>query len=51
MNDLIYLMSTLTDVNGKILAPNACDEVDEVTEEERKMYELIDFDLVSTFHI
>lgn len=45
MNDLVYLMSTLTDVNGSILAPGVSDEVAPVTEKELKSYEDIDFDV------
>ena len=47
MADLVYLMSTLTDVNGKILVPGALDEVAPLTEEEKKIYDDIDFDVVS----
>jgi len=45
MADLVYLMSTLSDVNGKILVPGALDEVAPLTEEEKKIYEDIDFDV------
>jgi len=45
MNDLIYLMSKLVDVNGKILAPGVSDEVVKLTDKEIKAYEQIDFDV------
>ncbi|KAK3716780.1 hypothetical protein RRG08_012051 [Elysia crispata] len=44
MNDLIALMSTLTDVNHKILIPGIYDSVQELTDEERATYDPIDFD-------
>jgi len=44
MNDLVHLMSKLADVNGKILIPGVNDTVADVTEDELKTYEKIDFD-------
>ncbi|XP_005092269.1 cytosolic non-specific dipeptidase isoform X1 [Aplysia californica] len=44
MNDLIYLMSQLADVEGQILVPGVYDSVRELTEEEEKTYGPIDFD-------
>ncbi|XP_070562901.1 cytosolic non-specific dipeptidase-like [Ptychodera flava] len=44
MTDLIGLMNTLVDKNGKILIEGVNDTVAEVTEEERKLYKDIDFD-------
>jgi len=45
MNDLVYLMSKLVDVNGKILVPGVCDDVAPLTDEERKAYDSIEFDM------
>jgi len=45
MNDLVYLMSQLADVNGNILIPGVCDTVKPVTPEELKTYDAIDFDV------
>lgn len=45
MADLVYLLNTLVDVNGKILIPGVLDEVAPLTEAEKKMYETIDFDV------
>ncbi|KAK6190458.1 hypothetical protein SNE40_002321 [Patella caerulea] len=44
MTDLIKLMSSLVDVNGKILIPNVYDTVKPLTPEESQLYEPIDFD-------
>ncbi|RUS77218.1 hypothetical protein EGW08_015022 [Elysia chlorotica] len=44
MNDLIALMSQLTDVNHKILVPGLYDSVQELTAEEKATYDPIDFD-------
>ncbi|XP_059145561.1 cytosolic non-specific dipeptidase-like [Physella acuta] len=44
MNDLVALMSSLTDVDHKILIPNIYDDVEKLTEEELKTYGPIDFD-------
>lgn len=44
MNDLIYIMSQLADVNGKILIPGVMDDVRPVTKDEASVYEAIDFD-------
>lgn len=49
MNDLIKVMGTLVDTDGKILIPGILDDVPFVTDEERKTYESIEFDLVSFF--
>jgi nonspecific dipeptidase len=45
MTDLIYLMDQLVDKNGKILIPGVYDRVSKVTDDEKKLYEPIDFDL------
>ena len=47
MNDLMYIMSNLVDVNGKILVPGVYDKVQKLTDEELKTYDPIDFDMVS----
>lgn len=44
MSDLIYLMNSLVDVNGKILVPGIMDDVAAVTKEEQDIYKKIDFD-------
>ncbi|XP_045176982.2 cytosolic non-specific dipeptidase-like isoform X2 [Mercenaria mercenaria] len=44
MGDLIHIMGTLVDVNGKILIPGINDSVAKLTEEEQKLYGPIDFD-------
>lgn len=46
MWDLMYLMNSLVDVNGKILIPGIQDTVAELTDKERALYQAIDFDLV-----
>lgn len=43
--DLMYLMNTLLDKDGKILVPGIMDQVKKVTPEEEKLYEAIDFDV------
>lgn len=45
MNDLMWVMSQLVDVNNKILIPGVMDDVAPITPEEQKLYEKIDFDL------
>ncbi|KAF4677196.1 Metallopeptidase M20 [Perkinsus chesapeaki] len=46
LNDLIKLMSTLVDSkNGRLLIPGIYDEVAELTTEERRKYEICDFDI------
>lgn len=47
VNVLTHLMSTLTDVHGKIRVPGLDKLVAPVTADEEKLYETIDFDLVS----
>lgn len=47
MSDLIALLDTLVDNKGRILIPGIYDSVAELTEKEKKLYEPIDFDLVS----
>lgn len=47
MADLIALLDTLVDNKGRILIPGIYDSVAKLTEEEKKLYEPIDFDLVS----
>ncbi len=46
MSDLVALMSSLVDSKGKLLVPGIYDKVATVTEEEAKLYEPIDFDMV-----
>lgn len=43
MVDLVALLNTLVDAKGKILVPGIYDSVRELSEEERKLYEPIDF--------
>lgn len=43
MADLIYLMNTLVDANGKILIPNIYDDVEPLTKEEEELYKVIEF--------
>lgn len=45
MVDVIALMNSLVDAKGKILVPGLYDTVSQVTEEEKALYEPIDFDL------
>ena len=45
MPDLIYLLNTLVDVNGKILIDGIYDNVPKVTPEELKLFEDIEFDV------
>jgi nonspecific dipeptidase len=45
MTDLIYLMDALVDQQGIIQIPGMYDDVLPVTENERKMYRDIDFDV------
>ncbi|XP_040289851.1 beta-Ala-His dipeptidase-like [Bufo bufo] len=45
MSDLIYLLGTLADVEGKILIPGIYDDVLPVTEEEKELYKDLVFDL------
>lgn len=47
MNDLIYIMSQLADVNGKILIPGVYDTVRPVEKDEKQVYEKMDFDIES----
>jgi len=44
MGDLIYMMNELIDKDGKILVTGIQDNVEVVTDEERNMYQQIDFD-------
>ena len=46
MVDLVALLNELVDENGKILIPGVYDSVKPLTEEERKLYEPIDFSQV-----
>ena len=43
MVDLVYLLNELVDVKGKILVPGVYDTVKPLTDEEKKLYEPIDF--------
>ncbi|XP_028673047.1 beta-Ala-His dipeptidase-like isoform X1 [Erpetoichthys calabaricus] len=45
MADLIALLDSLVDAKGQILVPGIYDDVAPLTEEERKLYENIQFDL------
>nr|XP_040044375.1 cytosolic non-specific dipeptidase-like [Gasterosteus aculeatus aculeatus] len=45
MTDLIALMGTLLDNKGNILIPGINDDVASVTDDEKKLYEKIEFDL------
>uniref|UniRef100_A0A8D0CS64 Cytosolic non-specific dipeptidase n=1 Tax=Sander lucioperca TaxID=283035 RepID=A0A8D0CS64_SANLU len=45
MTDLIALMGSLLDNKGNILVPGLSDDVAPLTDEEKKLYEKIDFDL------
>ncbi|KAK6190460.1 hypothetical protein SNE40_002323 [Patella caerulea] len=44
MTDLIKLMGSLVDLNGRILIPGVCDSVKALTPEESQLYEPIEFD-------
>ena len=46
MVDLVALLNELVDEKGKILIPGVYDSVKPLTEEERKLYEPIDFSQV-----
>lgn len=45
MTDLIALLDTLLDKDGKILIPGIIDDVEPLTEEECALYRNIEFDL------
>ena len=45
MNDLVALMGSMTDAKGNILIPGIHDSVLPVTEDEKKLYADIDFDM------
>lgn len=45
MPDLIYLLNTLVDVNGKILIDDIYDKVDKILEKELESYKTIEFDV------
>ena len=45
MTDLIAMMNTLLDKNGKILIPGVMDDVLPLTKEEHALYSNIDFDI------
>ncbi|KAL3982612.1 Cys-Gly metallodipeptidase DUG1 [Acanthocheilonema viteae] len=45
MSDLIWIMSQLTDVDGSIMIESIMDLVAPVTDEEKKLYETLDFDM------
>ena len=47
MTDLMYVMSKLVDNHGKILIPEIYNDVAALTDEERALYECIDYDIVS----
>lgn len=45
MTDLVHLMSKLVDTSGKILVPGIMDKVQELTEDEKKRYAQVDFEV------
>jgi len=45
MSDLIYLLDRLVDKNGKVLVPGIYDSVAPLTNEEKALYDVIDFDM------
>lgn len=47
MPDLIYLLNTLVDVNGKILIDGIYDKVDKILEKELESYKTIEFDVAA----
>ena len=47
MTDLIALLGSLVDANGRIKVPGVYDSVAELTPEEEKLYGPIDFSMVS----
>ena len=47
MTDLVQLMGKLVDQKGKILIPGISEMVSDLSNEEYKLYESIDFDVVS----
>lgn len=49
MSNLVWVMSQLTDVDGSIMVGSIMDLVAPVTEEEKKLYETLDFDMVCVF--
>ena len=46
MTDLINIFANLVDCHGSIKIPGIMDSVRSVTDEEKKMYESIEFDVV-----
>ncbi len=45
MTDLIAILNTLLDKDGKILIPGIMDDVEPLTPEEKALYKTIDFDV------
>lgn len=45
MTDLVHLLNTLVDKDGKILVTGLHDDVAEVTPKEAALYDTIDFDV------
>lgn len=45
MADLVAILNTLADKDGKIQIPGIMDDVEELTEKERSTYSTIDFDI------
>ncbi|XP_069587068.1 beta-Ala-His dipeptidase-like isoform X4 [Ranitomeya imitator] len=45
MRDLVYLLASLVDTSGHILIPGIYDDVAPLSEEEKTLYENIDFDM------
>ena len=50
MVDLIALMGSLVDAKGRIQIPGVYDSVAPVTDEEKQLYNPIDFDKVRCLH-
>ena len=48
MVDLMYLMNQLVEPTGKILVPGVYDSVKPLTDEEKKLYDAIDFNQVDS---
>ena len=51
MSDLVALLGTLVDVKGNILVSGVDDAVREVTEEEKALYDDLDFDKVPQIYM
>lgn len=51
MNDLVWILSCLTELDGTIRIPGLDKLIAPITEEERQSYNNIDFELVKLFQI